>query len=82
MTQSFFGHNRLKTVPGPPYSPDVGPTDLYLFGRVKGALIWREILDETNLIEAVIRILNGISGAELQCVFRNWIEGIERVIGA
>jgi hypothetical protein len=45
-------------------------------------LIGREIPDESNLPEAIIESSNGISRAELQCVFRSWIERAERVIDA
>jgi hypothetical protein len=41
----------------------------------------REIPDEIDLPEVVTEILNGISDAELQCIFRSWIDHVERVIG-
>jgi hypothetical protein len=80
MTQDFFGHNPLKRFPHLPYSPDISPSDFYLFGKVKSALIAREILNEIDLLEAVTEILNDIVGAELQRVFRSWIERVEKVI--
>jgi hypothetical protein len=43
-------------------------------------LIGQEILDEIGLFEAGSDILNTISPAELQRVFRSWIDRIERVI--
>jgi hypothetical protein len=49
---------------------------------VKSALIGQEIPDEVDLLEAVTAILNGISDAELQRVFRSWIERVERAIDA
>jgi hypothetical protein len=71
VTQDFFGHNPVKILPHPPYSPDIWPLDFYLFGKVKSALIGRETPDEIDLLEAITQIVNRISGAELQCVFRN-----------
>jgi hypothetical protein len=71
MIHNFFGHNPLKTLPRPSYSPGISPSDSYLFGKVKIALIGQEIPDEIDLLEAVTEILNGISDGELQCVFRN-----------
>jgi hypothetical protein len=35
-----------------------------------------------SILEAVIEVLNGVSGAELQCVFQSWIERVEKVIDA
>jgi hypothetical protein len=60
----------------------MSPSDFYLFGTVKGALIERKIPDEIDLLEAVSRILNHISNAELQRVFRSWIGRVKTVIGA
>jgi hypothetical protein len=82
MIQNTFLHNPLKRLPHQSYSPDISPSDFYLFRKVKSALIGREIPDEINLPEDVTVILNGISDTELQCVFRSWIECVERVIDA
>jgi hypothetical protein len=40
--QNFFWHNRLYRLPHPPFSPDISPSDLYLFGKVNSMLIGRE----------------------------------------
>jgi hypothetical protein len=82
MTQDFVGHNPLKRLPHPPYSHDISPSDCYLFGKVKSALIGREIPDKIDLLEAITEILNRISGAEFQRIFRSWIERVEKGIGA
>jgi hypothetical protein len=82
VTENFFEHNRVKRLPQPPYSPDLSPSDFYLFGKVKNALIGQEIPDETALFEAVTEMLGGFSGNELQVVFRNWIESDHGVINA
>jgi hypothetical protein len=49
----------------------MSPPDFYLFGKVKSALIEREIPDEIDLLEAASEILNGNSDAELQRVLRS-----------
>jgi hypothetical protein len=45
-------------------------------------VIGREIPDEIGLLEAVTAIVNAISNAELQIVFRSWIERFQNVIDA
>jgi hypothetical protein len=45
-------------------------------------LIEQEIPDEISIFEAISEILNAISPAELERVFRNWIERVEVVIAA
>jgi hypothetical protein len=53
MTQNVFSHNPLKTLPYPPYSPDISLSDFCMFGRVKGALAGQEIPDENDYLEEV-----------------------------
>jgi hypothetical protein len=47
---------------------------------VKNALTGQESPDQIALLEALTEILRGISGNELQTVFRNWIERAQGVI--
>jgi hypothetical protein len=82
VTEHFFEHNPLKRLPPPSYSPYSSLSDFYLFGNVKNVLIGQEIPDEIGLFERVTEILGGISGNELQAVFRNWIEPDQSVIDA
>jgi hypothetical protein len=82
VTQNFFEHNPLKRLPHPPYSPDISPSDFYLFGKMKNTLIGGEIFDEIDLLEVVTEILSGISHHELRAVFRNWVERVQAVIDA
>jgi hypothetical protein len=82
MAQNLFEPNPLKSLPRASYSTDICPSDFYLFEKGKRALIGREIPDEIALREAVTDILNGIPGAELQGIFRNQTDGVERVIDA
>jgi hypothetical protein len=82
MTRNFFEHTPLNRSPDPPYSPEISPSDFYVFGKIKPQLIGHEIPDEINLCEAVSEILNAIFPAELQRVFHNWSERLEAVIAA
>jgi transposase len=82
VTENFLKHNPLKRLPNPPYSPDISPSDFYLFGKVKKALIGQEISDKIDLLEVVTEILTGISHDELQAVFRSWVERVQAVIDA
>jgi histone-lysine N-methyltransferase SETMAR len=68
VAQNFFEYKRLKRLPHAPYSPEISPSDFYLLGKVRNALIGREISDEIDLLEAVTEILSGISHDELQAV--------------
>jgi hypothetical protein len=55
--QNVFGRNSLKRLLRLPYSFDISPSDFYLFEKAKSALI--------DLLQAVTKILNDISDADL-----------------
>jgi hypothetical protein len=82
VAQHFFEHNPLERLPHQPYSPGISPSDFYLFGKAKNALIGREISDAIDLLEVVTEILSGISHDELQVVFRSWVKRLQALIDA
>jgi hypothetical protein len=82
VAQDFVEHNPLKRLPCPSYSPDISPSDFYLFGKMKNALIEGEVSDEIDLLEEVTEILSGISHDELQAIFRSWVERVQALIDA
>jgi histone-lysine N-methyltransferase SETMAR len=47
-------------VPHPPYSPDIVPSDFFLFGYLKEGLAGTSLLDQETLIFAVHPILTNI----------------------
>jgi predicted acetyltransferase len=65
MKQNFFGHNLLKSLPHTGDSGDIAVSDFNLIGKVKSALMGRELPDEIYFLEAVTEILNGILDTEL-----------------
>jgi hypothetical protein len=44
----------MKRASHPPFSLDRAPSDFYLFGKLKNALIRAEFADEKSLFDAVI----------------------------
>jgi histone-lysine N-methyltransferase SETMAR len=79
-TIGFLEQNGMKRGPHPPYSPDLAPSDFYLFGYVKGCLAGNAFADADELLDAVQRILEGIEKATLQAVFLEWMERLEKCI--
>jgi hypothetical protein len=61
MTKKPIGHNPLKRLPHPSDSLDISPSDFYLFGKVKNALIGREVPGEIDLLETATEISNKTS---------------------
>jgi hypothetical protein len=50
----------MKSAPHPPYSPDLAPSDFYLFGYLKGHLAGLSFEDADQLLAAVEGVLEGI----------------------
>jgi hypothetical protein len=48
---TVFIQNPLLHVPHPPYSPDLAPSDFWLFGRIKTALAGRTFADPEGLLK-------------------------------
>lgn len=52
--QSFLKNSGLHTAPHPPYSPDLAPSDFYLFGILKHKLIGMEFASVDELIQWIV----------------------------
>jgi hypothetical protein len=67
-------------VPHPPYSPDIAPSDFFLFGSLKDYLEGTSFPDEESLISAVRQILSGIPIDMLCRVFDNWFRRLNECV--
>jgi hypothetical protein len=74
MTLQFMEQNSMQRAPRPAYSPDLSPSDFYLFGYVKQLLSGCQFADQDSLLQAVGDILVGIEKVTLESVFHNWME--------
>ena len=70
----------LKRPPQPPYSPDVAPSDFYLFGYLDEKLKGHSFNEPDELFEAIIEILNSISTEKRKEVFDHWIDRCKWII--
>jgi hypothetical protein len=70
----------MKSVPHPPYSPDLAPSDFYLFGDVKRCLAGLSFEDADQLLAAVEGVLDGIEKVTLQAVFLEWMDRLRECI--
>jgi histone-lysine N-methyltransferase SETMAR len=71
-TSSFLKTTSFIKLDAPPYSPDLSPSDFYLFGSLKRQLRGTVFVDENDLKERVSSILTGLGSKDLQPVFREW----------
>ena len=70
----------FKRTPHPPYSPDIAPSDFFLFGYTKSKLKGCKYEDIDDLVERIYEILNKISKQKRMEVFDAWIKRCEYVI--
>jgi hypothetical protein len=68
--------NGMQSMPHPQYSPDLAPSDFFLFPLIKNRLDQFECDDTDALFEAVSEILGTLQTADLRRVFQRWIERV------
>jgi hypothetical protein len=74
ITSQFMEQNSMQKELHPTDSPDLTPSDFYLFGYVKQLLSGCQFADQDSLLQAVSDILVGTAKVTLESVFHNWME--------
>ena len=64
----------------PPYSPDIAPSDFFLFGYIKEKLKNCHYGSTDRLMTAIYNIIDGIPPELIANVMRNWISRLHMVI--
>jgi transposase len=67
--EQFITENHIGRVPHPPYSPDLIPSNFWLFGHVKTSLVGQTFDEPEQLLEAITEVLNEIQPLEVVSVF-------------
>ncbi len=75
----FLAAKGVKTVPHPPYSPDLAPADFFLFPKMKAELAGQTLTQETfkNSWEGVVR---SIAKEDFAAALRRWKECCKKCI--
>jgi hypothetical protein len=79
-SNQYFNKNRMKLASHPPYSPDLAPSDFYLFEHVKRCLAGLSFGDADHLLAAVEGALEAIEKLTLQAVFLEWMDRLRKCI--
>jgi histone-lysine N-methyltransferase SETMAR len=82
LSMDFLNANGMKKAPHPPYSPDLAPTDSFLFGDVKRQLNGYSFNSAVDLLTAVHHILDGYDRSTLISVFEEWMRRLRQCIDA
>lgn len=68
----ILARNKVATLPQPPYSPDLAPSDFFLFPRMKKDLKGKRFGTIAAVQAASTKVLNNIQVEEFQEAFRQW----------
>ena len=68
----------INTVPQPPYSPDVGPCDFWLFPKLRGCRY--ETIEEMK--EAVTKVIDTLTQEDFDGTFQKFLEQYNKFIAA
>jgi hypothetical protein len=61
----------------PPFSPNLAPSDFYLFGKLKTTLV-RSVCDiEYELLDGIMRVLDRITRDELASIFEKCVARLD-----
>jgi hypothetical protein len=76
VSEKFFVENQIVHVPHPPYSPDLAPSDFWLFSHMKPDLDGQSFAEPEGLFEGIMAFLEEVQVSELKLVFHHWVERI------
>jgi hypothetical protein len=77
--RTFCEENRLRLAPRPPYSPDLAPSNFFLFAHIKKSLKGTVFPSYEELLDAIGEVVTGIEPETLTAVFGHWMERMEPV---
>jgi hypothetical protein len=67
-------------MPHPPHSPDLAPSDFFLFGSVKRKLVGYRAESESGLLVRIHVIFAEIPGEILNAVLFEWMDRLQKCI--
>ena len=76
----YLESHGMDRAPQPLFSPEIAPSDFYLFGYIKKMLQGHSYDTPDDLLSAITEILNNISPDALVKVFLNWHERLKQLI--
>jgi hypothetical protein len=75
---TYLNEQKMTIINHPPYSPDLAPSDFWLFNRIKTSLT--DHTSAESLVSQITSIVKDIPRSEYQKTFNKWIERMELCI--
>ena len=70
----------IKTVPHFPYSPDLAPSDFWLFPKLKEKLVGCRYVTIEEMKEAVTKVIDTLTQEDFHGAFQMLLEGYNKCI--
>jgi hypothetical protein len=72
--------SRAERLPRPAYSSGPAPSDLFLFGYIKGKLFYHNCESREDLLNAITEFFTGVGEQMLFSIFESWVNRLNLVI--
>lgn len=79
---NFIDHSVFKQLPQPPYSPDIAPSDFFLFGFLKNELRGKIMTTEREVEQEVVSVFQKMEKETFRKAFTEWIKRLEWIVEA
>jgi histone-lysine N-methyltransferase SETMAR len=79
-SENYFAEKAIIRIPHPPYSPDLIPSDFWLFRYMKAALAGQQFPVPADLLTGIQEFLGEIQKSELERVFHHSIERVQWIL--
>ena len=80
VTMSRLADFGLSVPSHPPYSPDVAPSDFFLFGYLKDRIRGNSFMTTDELVSRITSLISEIPRLTLEKVFQEWKDRLSKVI--
>ena len=80
VVKSFLASEKVKVLNHPPYSPDLSPSDFFLFPRLKKKLSGKKFTSRSFLGSAIYQCLQQIPKEDYLSAFRDWVKSLQKCV--
>ena len=82
LVKEYFDTHEIKTLPHPPYSPDIAPCDFWLSPVIKERLVCRRFESHRAVGSAAFQCTNTIPQTDYKTAFSKWIVRLKKCVDA
>ena len=80
VAKSFLASKKVKVLNHPPYSPDLGPYDFFLFPKLKKMLSGNKYTSRSSLGSAIYQCLQQIPKEDYLSAFCDWVKRFQKCV--